>query len=906
MFYFWGIQNLIHVSILRNIYLITFILLSFNIYSQENNKGKIPKRIYTTKKLKTLPVIDGKITEAAWDVVEWSSNFTEKEPDEGSSPAYQTKFKVMYDAKYLYIAIRALDKEPHLIQQRLTRRDGFAGDRVNVIIDSYHDKRTAFVFTTTAAGVKGEEIATRNGENWDASWNPIWYTNANVDDKGWTAEMKIPFSQLRFGNDKEQIWGFNINRTIFRKQERSLWQRIPNDQAGFISEAGELHGLVNLKSQKQLEIQPFTVLQYDTYKAEPGNPFRDGSDFKINGGLDAKIGITNDLTLDLTINPDFGQVEADPGAIALDGFQIFFEERRPFFIENKNIFDYRFANGRDNLFYSRRIGRNPHRSANLANGEFSKEPNNSTILGAAKFSGKTKDGWSVGILESVTANEYAEIRQTDNTAREEIVEPLTNYFVGRAQKDFNERNSFIGGIFTATNRNLNGNFTELHKAAYSGGLDFQHNWRNRDFYVEGNLIASRVLGSEAAIEQTQRSIEHNFQRTDATYLDVDPTKTSLTGTGGKLEFGKQGGGNWRYNAGVFWRSPELELNDIGFLRRTDEILQFTNVRRLWQVPTEVYRDIQVRLEQSARYDFGGNLNRTKLEAKGNINWINNWFTEVGVGLNNNVYDNSFLRGGPRWRSPNDKFIFSFFGSDKSRKFSFTLGYINAQGEEDVTKMNRYVVRMNYQPFDAFNMSLNTRFEKRLNKTQYVTESDFNGTPRYILGEIDNQTWSTTLRLNYSLNPNFSIQFYGQPFISRGRYSDFNYVNNATAASINNRVNFYNQNQISYTNQPIALDTNNDGNLDYNYPNGGYLVDENLNGNTDYAFAKPDFSFVQLQTNLVARWEYIPGSELFFVWARGSSGSSDFNDSLSSSISNQILNAPAQDTFVIKATYRFVR
>ena len=221
-------------------------LLSFNLFSQEN---KISKRIYTTKKLVKKPVIDGFINDEAWNVVEWSSDFTQKDPDEGKPPTYQTKFKVMYDAKYLYVAIRAFDDEPEKIERRLSRRDGFQGDRVNVIIDSYHDKRTAFVFTTTAAGVKGEEFASQNGENWDDSWKPIWYTNAKIDDKGWTAEMKIPFSQLRFGKAEEQIWGFNINRTIFRLQERSLWQRIPNDQAGFISEAGELHGLKNLISQ---------------------------------------------------------------------------------------------------------------------------------------------------------------------------------------------------------------------------------------------------------------------------------------------------------------------------------------------------------------------------------------------------------------------------------------------------------------------------------------------------------------------------------------------------------------------------------------------------------------------------------------------------------------------------------
>ncbi len=869
-------------------YLLLFLcVFSIKLNAQEVNKNKIPKRIYTTKLLKGEPVIDGYIDEEAWNVVEWSSDFTQKEPDEGKPPTYQTKFKVIYDAKYLYIAIRAFDDEPHLIQKRLSRRDGFQGDRVNVIIDSYHDKRNAFVFTTTAAGVKGEEFASQNGQNWDESWNPIWYTDAKVDDKGYTIEMKIPFSQLRFGNAKEQIWGFNINRTIFRLQERSLWQRIPNNQAGFISEAGELHGLVDLSPQKQLEIQPFTVLQYDNYPSELANPYRDGSDFKINAGLDAKIGITNDLTLDLTINPDFGQVEADPGAIALDGFQIFFREQRPFFVENSNIFDYEFANGSDNLFYSRRIGRTPNRSASLEEGEFADEPQNSRILGAAKFSGKTRNGWSIGILESVTGNEYAEITQVDETTREEIVEPLTNYFVTRIQKDFNDRNSFVGGIFTATNRYLNNNFNELHKAAYTGGLDFQHNWKNREYYLDGNVIFSHVLGSTEAITATQKALRHNFQREGATYISVDPTKTSLTGTGGRIELGKNGGGNWRYDGGLIWRSPELELNDVGFLRRTDEIYQFTNLRYLWQIPTNVYRNISAKLEQGTFYDFGGNLNRVRYELSGDFSWINNWSTEFGYGINTHFYDNFYLRGGPRFRRPNRGYTYLFLNSDRSKLFSFTLGYSNRHSSENVTGRDRFVVRTNYQPTDALSISFNVEYSNLFDRTQYVDDATFGSESRYVLGRIQNETLTTTLRLNYSFTPNISLQFYGQPFISRGVFSDLNYVTDPLAKSINDRIAVYDDNQISFQND-------------------NYLIDENRDGVVDYTIENPDFSFAQLQTNLVARWEYIPGSELFLVWSRGSSDNFDVNNDLIDSVSDQIFEAPSNDTFLIKFTYRFRR
>ena len=874
---------------MRIIVSIFFVLFAFqfNFQAQEVSKNKIPKRIYTTERLQKVPVIDGDISEDAWNAVEWSSDFTEKDPDEGTPPAYQTAFKIMYDAKYLYVAIRAYDAEPELIQRRLSRRDGFQGDRVNVIIDSYHDKRTAFVFTTTAAGVKGEEIASQNGNNWDESWNPIWYTNAKIDDKGWTAEMKIPFSQLRFGKAKEQIWGLNVNRTIFRFQERSLWQRIPNDQAGFISEAGELHGLKDLVPQKQLEIQPFTVLQQDIYPSEAGNPYRDGNDFIFNAGLDAKIGITNDLTLDLTVNPDFGQVEADPGAIALDGFQIFFREQRPFFVENFNIFDFEFANGSDNLFYSRRIGRNPHRGANLAAGEFADVPQNSTILGAAKFSGKTRDGWSIGVLESLTANEYATIRQTDGTEREEIVEPMTNYFVARAQKDFNERNSFIGGIFTATNRFSDGNFTELHKAAYTAGIDFQHNWKNREYYLDGNIIFSNVTGSAEAITATQQTLRHNFQRVDATHVSVDQNKTSLTGTGGRLELGKSGGEHWRYSGGFVWRSPELELNDVGFLRRTDEMIQFANLNYLWQVPTDTYRNIRLGLEQNSFYDFGGNLNRLRYEAQGNFTWINNWSTNAGYGISTKFYDNFFLRGGPRWRRPNTGFTYLFINSDNSKLFSFTLGYSNRHSSENIVGRDRFVIRTNYQPTDAFSMSFNIEYSNLFDRTQYVNETSFGNDARYILGRIQNQTLTTTLRLNYSFTPDISLQFYGQPFISKGKFTDLNYVTNPLGASINDRISVYN-------NQQIDLQGD------------SYIIDEDLDGTTDYSFSNPDFSFVQLQTNLVARWEYIPGSELFLVWSRGSVGNADVSNDLIDSVSDQVFRAPANDTFLVKFTYRFRR
>ncbi|WP_298314248.1 DUF5916 domain-containing protein [uncultured Aquimarina sp.] len=884
----------------------------FTLFINAQDSTVVKKRVYTTKPLNgaEVPTINGLIEEPSWDLVEWSGDFIENQPDENTPPSQQTKFKILYDQKYLYIAYRCYDTEPDKIEKRLSRRDGFAGDWVEINLDSYHDKRTGFSFTITAAGVKGDEFISENGNNWDGSWNPIWYTATNIDDEGWTAEVKIPLSQLKFGKSKEQIWGLQLTRRFFRKEERSVWQRVPQDAPGWVSEFGELHGLINIEPQRQLEIQPFGVVQYDTFPEEDGNPFRDGDNFKLNGGLDAKIGITNDLTMDLTVNPDFGQVEADPAAIALDGFQIFFREQRPFFVENKNIFDYRFANGQDNVFYSRRIGRSPQGSIGSSPivTEYVDRPNNTTILGAAKFSGKTKNGWSIGILESVTEREIAKIEDADGNRRETIVEPLTNYFVGRVQKDFNDRNTYIGGIFTAVNRNLGdilnidydnsdtdetselvgvreNNLNFLRKSAYTGGLDFRHNWKDRKYFIEGNIVTSHVEGSKEAIEATQNELTHLFQRVDADHVEVDPNRTSLTGTGGKLIGGKTGGGNWRYEGGLFWRSPELELNDVGFLRQADEIRQFANVRYLFLKPTKWYRRGNINFNQFSTFDFEGNYNRIQYGLSGYMNYSNNWWTEVEYIHKPRIFTNTILRGGPRFRFSEENIGVLFFGSDQRKKFSFTMGHVNSQAQQNNFSFQRYVLRLRYQPFNAFSMSINPEFERNPNKTQYVTEVDFAGTPRYITARIDQQTLSASIRLNYNINPNLTIQYYGQPFISRGTYKDFNYVNNSIASDLDERVTLFDDDQISFADDV-------------------YSVDED-GGGVDYTFDNPDFAFVQFRSNLVLRWEYIPGSEIFLVWSQGVTGFGDPGDHLFRSLDNQILDQQPENTFLIKATYRFV-
>ena len=872
-------------------------LLSISKSQAQDTTEIVVKKTYTTHDLGELaaPTINGVLEDEAWSLVEWAGDYIEWQPDENTPPSHQTKFKILYDSKNLYIGVRCYDDEPDKIVKRLSRRDGFDGDWVEFNIDSYFDKRTAFSFTITAAGVKGDEFISNNGNNWDSSWNPIWYAKSHVDDEGWTAELRIPLSQLKFGSAEEQVWGFQSTRRFFRDEERSLWQRKPVDQPGWVSEFGELHGLKNIEPQKQLEIQPYLVTNTETYEAEENNPFRDGSENNLTVGLDAKIGITNDLTLDLTVNPDFGQVDADPSAIALDGFQIFFQERRPFFVENKNIFDFSVSQsqagntfGSDNIFYSRRIGRSPQGYPNTSDGEFVNQPDNTPIIGAAKFSGKTKDGWAIGVLESVTAQRTATILNGNGDTRKEMVEPLTNYFVGRLQKDFNERNSYIGGIFTATNReNLPEQLNFLHDAAYTGGLDFKHQWANRDWYVGGNITLSHVRGSEEAITNTQESITHLFGRVGADHVAVDSTRTSLTGTGGNVQIGKIGNGHWRFESGATWRSPELELNDIGFQRQSDDVRHYTWIGYQTLKPDSTFRRVGINYNHWSAWAFQGNHNYMQFNTNSWQNWKGNWNTNIGFNYAPIQYSNFALRGGPRLRQSPWMSFWNSINTDNRKKMRFSFFHNGRKALDNSIKTYYVEGGFVYQPINALRVSAFPSLQINNDQLQFINNfDDVNGSPRYLNGEIDQRTLSMSVRLNYTINPNLTIQYWGQPFISRGRYSNFKHITDPVAKTFEDRF-------VQYTPEQTSL------------ADGTYAIDEDLDGVTDFSFDDPDFSFVQFRSNLVIRWEYIPGSEIFLVWSQDVSRSGDPTNGLLSSLGDNIFGQKPQNIFLLKATYRIV-
>ncbi len=853
---------------------ITIILLFFNItvFAQETSSTKI----YTTERTIKAPVIDGLIDEKIWDIVEWSDGFVQRSPNDGQAPSQKTAFKVLYDDNYIYFLIRAFDTEPDKIVKRMSRRDGFDGDWVEINIDSYNDKRTAFSFTASVSGVKSDEFVTNDGDSWDSTWDPIWFLKTSIDNEGWIAEVKIPLTQLRFSNNKkEQIWGLQINRRFFRNEERSHWSYFSQDESGWVRHFGELHGIKNIKPKRQIEVYPYILAKTESYTKDEDNPFSEGFEPSFGAGLDGKIGITNDFTLDFTINPDFGQVEADPSEVNLTAFESYFEEKRPFFIEGRNITNFQISSGgnsyaRDNLFYSRRIGRSPQYYPDVDSdiNEYADVPENTTILGALKLTGKTRDGLSIGVIESLTAEEKADVSR-NGTKSAEVVEPMTNYFVARAQKDLNNNNTIIGGMFTSTNRVINDDHLDfLNTNAYTGGVDLTQYWKEKKYYFTFKYAMSHIQGDSTAIVDQQLSSRRYFQRPDNEYKDIDSNRTSLTGHAGTIQFGKRGSSKWRWVFWTTWRSPEYETNDVGFLSRSDAIFQVFWAGYRWTEPFGIFRNMQLNINQWTGWDFGGNNNFYG----GNVNtWMqfkNQWSLGGGINFDGSNVSNTLLRGGPSIKTPGSFNYWLNFGTDNRKKVQFYANTGSNWGLENSSENNWYGIDVIYRPFDALRITFSPDYSVRKNELQYITTAEYNNEDRYVFAQIDQITTDFTIRLDYTITPELTVQYYGSPFICAVDYSDPKYIVDPKASHFKDRY---------------STDVS-------------WYTDDNLE--TDY-----DFNFRQFRSNFVVRWEYRPGSLLYLVWTQGKTGSVDTGNFDLMNDFDALFNIHPYNVFLVKLSFR---
>lgn len=866
------------------------VVLVGNVFAQSDSL-----KSYTTQMIVGEPPhIDGSMDDPAWQQVAWSTDpFTQLEPEAGKPASVHTQFKVVYDAKNIYFLILNHDPEPDKIVKRMSRRDGFEGDFVEVNIDSYYDKRTAFSFTSSVSGVKGDEYVSDNGNNWDSSWDPIWYMSTSVVKEGWIAEFRIPLSQLRFADKPEHTWGLQITRRFFRKQERSNWQYIPPDAGGWVHLFGHLNGIKGIRPQKQLEIQPYVVAKTERFEKEEGNPFVTGKSSSVDVGLDAKIGITSDITLDLTVNPDFGQVEADPSQVNLSAYRLYFQERRPFFIEGSNVLNFPITDfNNNNLFYSRRIGRTPQgwvetdQDEDDGVDEHVKQPTNTTILGAAKITGKNKNGFSWGVLESVTDAEYAKVDSLGHQHHVRV-EPLTNYVVARAQQDINKGNTLVGGMITATHRDIKDDHLNwLHKSAYSAGADFLHHWDNRTYYVGLKTVVSHVKGDPASVTNTQLASERYFQRPDNNHAQLDSTRTSLTGTGGTAVFGKKAG-KIVFDIGYTWMSPELELNDVGFLAITDVMSQWIWMQYRKLTPVRNFRWMRYNFIQYQDWDFDGRSLSRGYEVNGVVQMKNYWRLNAGIAATSHNVSNGDLRGGPAFYYPGDMNTWLTIVTDERKKLSFSVNPRWRKGGHGYMEGFDLNLGLFYRPVNALSLSLQPSIGTNQNELQYVTTfTDANGSDKYLVGYIDQQTVRVSLRATYMVTPNLSIQYWGQPFGTSGTYSRYKFINQANANEYADRFSEIPENQITQVDDV-------------------YHIDENLDGTTDYTFDKPDFNFAQFRSNLVLRWEYIPGSTVFLVWTQEMNGefynrSGGMSDKYDFNFASQPHNI-----FLVKYTYRFI-
>ncbi|HEV2149126.1 MAG TPA: DUF5916 domain-containing protein [Longimicrobiaceae bacterium] len=804
------------------------------------------------------PVIDGRLDDEAWAAAEPATGFVQMRPAPGKAATERTEARVVYGDDAVYVAMRMYDSAPDSVAAQLARRDasGVYSDWAHVLIDSYNDRRTGFRFSVNPRGVK-KDVLHYDDTSEDVNWDAVWEVGTRVDSLGWTAEFRIPLSQLRYSGsaDGERVWGVNFAREIARRGEWAWWSPVLPSVAGMVSQAGELHGLRGIRTVRRLEVLPYSVASVTRAPGDAANPFYSRNDPGVNAGVDVRYGLTSNLTLSATLNPDFGQVEADPAQFNLSAYESYFSEKRPFFMEGSNIFSFGVGtddNSGEALFYSRRIGRVPQRRVNPGDG-WLVAPDATTILGAAKVTGKTAGGWTLGLLDAVTGEESARLAARGGATTAEAVEPLTNYLVGSLSRDFRRGGSAIGMMATATNRNLDGRdeFAFLRSSAYSAGVRGRHRFASNTWEANGYLAGSHIRGSEESILRVQQSSAHYFQRPDADHLEVDPTRTSLTGAVASVWVGKNGGSKLRGGFGGHLRTPGLELNDLGFMGEADQVQAFASWRYEQFEPQGIFRNWSLGLNPFSMWTTGGERIYTQLGHWANFQLKNFWGGGWWTGRRFDALSNGSLRGGPAIVRPGGQRFNVWVNSD-SRKpvrgsVSFWSGYENDGGGWD------YGVgpSVSYRPSSQLNVSVGPSFNRNHSTWQYVAQRGPAEDRRYVLSQMDQTTVSLSTRLNYTISPTLSLELYAQPFVSAGTYERFMEVQDPRASRFRDRFHVLGADEIRFNEEKGVFEVNRTG-----------------GEKPDYAFSKPDFNFKQLRSNAVVRWEYRPGSTLFVVWSQG--------------------------------------
>jgi hypothetical protein len=834
------------------------------------------------------PAVDGRLDEAVWGRANVATGFVQQEPEVGAPATERTEVRVLYDGAALYVGFRNWVRDPATMIARLARRDvGVVSDRVLVGLDSYDDGRTAFEFAVTAAGVQ-QDILVYNDTFEDWNWDAVWDAATHRTDDGWTAELRIPLSQLRFRSDEgAQTWGLQFQRSIPSNGEESFWAPIFPDDDRYVSRFGRLEGLEGLRAPNGLEIQPYVASRLTREPGDAADPFYSENDVLGSVGADVKYGITSNLTLTATINPDFGQVEADPKIVNLTAFEARFEERRPFFLEGTDIFEYgrtRTYRTRHTptFFYSRRIGRRPASFNGIYSSQsvdcldedgdrrrscdFTDTPEQTTIAGAAKLSGKVGP-WSVGVLDAVTTQEVGGYLAADGTQDQLVVEPWANYAAGRVKRDFRGGRTVVGGLVTGVNRAMSDAALDplLHSSAYVGGLDFEHAWAQRRWTLSGVGSVSRVAGDPLRIASTQRAPQRFFQRPDAGYLTLDSTRSSLTGYFAEVSLARTAGEHWVGSVTGSLISPGFEVNDLGFQERADArtLTAQLNYRETRPAP-DWLRFYQIYGFTIQSWNYGGQLFDSFFALHSQVQFANLWGFNARVFLQPETFDDRLTRGGPVARSPTTLNAYVQPFSDRRLPVfgdALVLGRWDASGRSEAT-VN---VGLTARPSPSVEVRLAPEFTHAFRTNQYISAFDDETATatfgrRYVFSDLDLTVLALETRLNWTFTPDLTFQLYARPFIASARFSNYK---------------------------------------SFETP-GTFFFDEYAEGESPVTAS--DFSEFAVQGNAVLRWEYRPGSALFFVWQQERYGFEPVGDFDLGRGLDGIVDGDVYNVFLVKATF----
>ena len=838
--------------------------------------------------------VDGRLDDPAWSQATPVDHFTQRDPDEGKPVSERTEIRVLIGDDALYVGARLYDREPGKIRRRLVRRDeDLASDYFALLLDSYHDHLTTYRFRVNPAGSYDDSYIDSRG-NADFSWDPVWSVRTNVDSLGWTAEMEIPLSQLRFTSSPDAVWGIQMRRWIDRKQELAEFAFTPKKETSDASRYGHLAGLGQLEAPRHLEILPYSLAKGDYHHVAPGDPFQSGSDKFGSVGADVKYGLTSNLTLDATVNPDFGQVEVDPAVVNLTAVETFFPERRPFFIEGADLFRFGQSRSQNSFnttipFHARRIGRTPQLTLGGGGFNFVDGPSATTIDAALKLTGKTRSGWSVGILDAVTSRERARYLDDGGLMHRDPVEPLTNYFVGRLRRESGGGNTSVGVLGTAVVRDGSDSTlaSMLRSRAYAGGIDFNRYWSNRKWSLDGYLLGSYVRGSTTAIDRTQRSSVRYYQRPDADHLSYDPTRTSLSGAAGQLSLNKVGGEHWIGTATYQDWSPGFEINDVGYMNAADARGFSWLALYKENKPGKVFHNWDAFVFTNHSFNYAGDLTYQGYEADAEGTFRNYWYGDTRVSWYPGGYDDRLARGGPMSRLPAAGRVRFTVNSDFRK--SYQAGWSGNWVWDDAGGRSvQHTPSLSLHPSSSVLLRFDPTIRVSRDMAQYVatvpdpTAGATYGA-RYVFGTLDQTLVSLDTRLNWTFTPKLSLQLYLQPFVVSGLYKNLKELSAPRT---------YDFDVYGRQGGTIQRDST-----------GIYTIDPDAGGPAPpFTLQDPNFNFRSLLGNAVVRWEYRPGSAIFLVWQQSRSEEQPFGDFDFSRDFRALLDNGPENVIAVKATY----